>query len=80
MATILNANEKQVMDDLLCEIDDDAINDGTPIMSVLVVHDDGAVASAFWTSVEKHKLRLPLESDEACIARHRKAAHEYHKG
>lgn len=61
--------DKLAMDVMLCEIDDQRIAEGLPILSVIVKHDDGAVSSAFWTSVKKHNLRLPGEDDATLIKR-----------
>jgi hypothetical protein len=66
--------EKEKIDQMLCELDDFRIAEGRPILSVLVRFDDGAVCTAFWKSVEKHKLRLPGESDERLLIRLRDAA------
>lgn len=71
--------DKEAIDALLCEVDDRSIEEGGPVLSVLVVHDDGAVSSAFWKSIKKHGLRQVLESDAACVARHREAALKHHR-
>jgi hypothetical protein len=70
----LTPEMKAMMDDLLCEADDLNIKKGGPVLSVLVRHDDGAVSTAFWRPIKKHGLRLPGESDEDCVARHRDLA------
>jgi hypothetical protein len=61
--------DKQMVDEMLCSIDDNRIAEGRPILSVLVRHDDGAVSTAFWTTVKKHNLRLPNEDDATLIKR-----------
>jgi len=61
--------DKKMIDEMLCSIDDDRIKQGLPILSVLVRHDDGAVSSAFWSTVKKHNLRLLNENDATLIKR-----------
>ena len=65
---------KEEIDERLQEIDDDQIAAGAPPLSVLVIHDDGAVSTAFMRTVEKHNLRLPGESDNQLVARFRDLA------
>ena len=66
---MINEEDKQKLDNLLCEIDDTRIAQGFPILSILVRHDDGAVSTAFWNTIKKHNLRLPDEDDETLIKR-----------
>jgi len=65
----MTEGDKQLVDDMLCAIDDQRIEEGRPILSVLVRHDDGAVSTAFWVTVKKHSLRLEGEDDATLIKR-----------
>lgn len=66
--------DKELMDAMLCAIDDERIEEGRQILSVLVRCDDGAVSTAFWMTVKKHNLRLPNEDDATLIKRLSKSA------
>lgn len=58
-----------VMDEALRVLDDKLVANQLPIMSPILVHDDGKPGAAFWESVRKHNLRQENESDEDMVSR-----------
>jgi hypothetical protein len=64
-------------DKLLLECDALCVKRGQPILSVLVVDDNGSVSKAALQSAQKYDLRLPGEDDGTLIARLREEAFGY---
>lgn len=65
----LGQHEIDVMDEALRVLDDKLVANQLPIMSPILVHDDGKPGAAFWESVRKHNLRQEDESDEDLVLR-----------
>lgn len=65
----LNRHEIDVIDEALRALDDKLVANQLPIMSPILVHDDGKPGAAFWESVRKHNLRQENETDEDVISR-----------
>lgn len=67
------------LDALLSQVDAKCIENGTPILSVLVRDDHtDEPCAVFWESVTKYGLRLPGETDKACDQRLQDAAFLHH--
>lgn len=70
--------ENEEINHVLRVLDEDRVNQGAPIFSVLVVHDDPyLLSSVFWESVRKYNLRKAGESDREMIDRIRTEAYEW---
>lgn len=69
--------EDPLTDEILRLNDERSIANGTPILSVLVLLDDGSPCSVAVASIKKHNLALPGESLEATVARLQEKAFAY---
>jgi hypothetical protein len=47
MRNKMNKIDKEQMDEILIEIDEERIKEGKPPLSMMVRHDDGAMSTAF---------------------------------
>lgn len=75
----ITAEQKMQIDVMLIQMDDECIAKGQPPLSALVIHDDGAVSSAFLATAKKHNLRCADETDIQLIERIRDEAFKFHK-
>lgn len=60
---------KELLNKFFRALDDKLVANRLPIMSPILVHDDGKPGAAFWESVRKHNLRQENETDEDVISR-----------
>ena len=71
---MIDDEDKKLLDKILCELDDERIEGGLPILSILVKHHDGSASTVFWNTVKKHNLRLDGKDNAALIDRFTKLA------
>ena len=71
---------KELLDQMIGEIDDRCIKLGLPPLSPIVTFENGRPCDAFWQTVKRHNLRKEGETDEQVYSRLLLAAYEAEYG
>lgn len=75
---MVNDETHEELDKIMMAVDEQCIQRGEPILSIMARLDDGAIGGATRYIIEKYKLRREGESDKELINRLEVEAHDFY--